>query len=633
MPYKVKDFTPISKSDNIELVNFFSLNGDITNIYLNDQNDKLVKKILLGKVKNKSGRYRIDDIDVINKRFVKRKVEYIKQDNWIQRLAPTRAVLVLSLFFDLNFLKKARVNYAEKKYDYLSLVDSKNDLTDLKVRNEINKGIEKFLKFNIDNYKKLNKNIIKQTTDLNQKKSDFIFEDFPPQVRVLAKAIFDTETELKINRNLLKFNQVIFDKIQLMNELRDSCACEYNSKRANNELLKKKAHLFKFKQTKYIVAKQAKFLAININEIRLKTLKLLFNKNEFKKQLKFELKKFYKSHSVSKQTIQKVSSELSIWQKVIDDIFLDHNKSETIFVFDFIERETNLLKDHLISTIHNGYHKLIFTAEIEYGNKNEFAALKKHYKKKVTPVFNQSFNAINRTTKRLELNFEWFLKSSFKLSSLNIIYSKILKAINMGKKNIVISNFLQLLTVKDLKALMQAIEKVNEYYSEVSFIILHSKLKTLVDLQPNKTIFTIINKEMKNIKISELMQNKYLQIFDEELFASNKIEFVRSSDKLVKTEDRLWNIKVNKKISRGFILINPFQIKTSFIEEKALPVNLKIVKNSRFSDTNIYCGITSKKTRIFFYDQNNKYEKDQKVTIYLQEKAIINIINKENEDE
>ncbi|PPE06704.1 hypothetical protein [Mesoplasma corruscae] len=632
MSYKVKDFAPILKIDSIKKVNFSNISGETTNIYLSESEDKALKKILLGKIKNKSGRFRIDEIDVINKSFVKRKVEFITPDKWVNRFVPIRAILVFSLFFDLNFLKKARINHTDKKYEYLSLVDSKNDVSDLKVRNEVNKAIEKYLKSVADNHKKLNKNLLNQISNINEKKSEAIFEEFPPQIKVIAKAIYDNEFEILFSKKLLKFNQVLFDKINSINDIRDACPCEYNAKRSKNKLLRKKSHLFKFAQTKYIVTKQAKFIAININDIRLKTIKATFQKRELKKQLKFELSKFYKTFNVSKEMSQKVSFEMNNWQKIIEDLFFENSKVENIFILDFVKEETKRLREYVVNKIHNDYHKLIFTVEIEYGNKNEFAALKKHYKKKVKSIFIQSINIINKTTKRLDLNFEWWLKSSFKISSLNIIYAKILKAINMGKKNIIFSDFLHLLTNNDFKTLMKSIEKINEFYPDVSITILHSKLKTLQDLHPKTLIYATIKNEMKRTNVLDLLNEKYQEIFDGELFSSNKLEFTKSNDQLIKIENRLWNIKVSSKIKNGYLLINPFEVETDFIEDKSLPLNIKIIKNSRFNDKNIYCGITTNKARIFFYENKKSYEKDQKLTIYLKNQSVISIINKEEDN-
>ncbi|ATZ18346.1 hypothetical protein [Mesoplasma melaleucae] len=625
MSYKIKNFIPLNSKETIKKIDFESKSGEITNIYLDDEKQKSFKKLILGRQKNKTGRYQVDDKDIINKNFIKRHTEYIKTDTWFERLIPTKWILALSLLSDLQFLRKSRIKYAEKKYDYLSLLDLKNDLSDLKLRRDIDEAINKFLKFLNESHEKKIKNLDESVATLNETMAQKLFEEFSPQVKVLSKAKHDIEKEILFNRMEFKFVQVLYDKIDSLNELRDSCTCEYNTKKSNNKLLRKRKGLFEYKQTKFIVEKQLKFLNIRLNKLRLESIILTFRKRTILSQFKFELDKFYKIYSVSKEVQQDISAELANWKKIIVDKFADQNNSEKIFLFNFIKTETTLLTKFIISNIHN-YHKLILTGEIKYGNKNEFLSLRKHYKKQIVPVVKQAENWMESNFKNLDINFEWFLKGSFKLSSLNMIYVKILKAINLGKKNIFISDFLHLLTSKDYEMLFETIKKINKFYPEIAFIIMHSKTFTINDLGKSKKIYWLKNDELVKTATTEFFEKNLVDICKNELGESNVFAFSKETDNLIDIENRLWNVKSKKFNDSGFIFVNPLQISTEFIENNSVPINVRIIRANKYHDKNMYFGVTRNKTKVYFYSKDKSFERETEVVLYLEERSISAII-------
>lgn len=625
MSYKIKDFIPLNSKETIKKIDFESKAGQITNVYLNDEKQKSFKKLILGRQKNKTGRYQVDNEDIINKNFIKRHTEYIKTDTWFERLIPTKWILAFSLLSDLQFLRRARIKYAEKRYDYLSLLDSKNDLSDLKLRRDIDEAINKFVKFLNESHEKIIKNLDQTLINLNETMSQKMFEEFSPQVRVLSKAKYDIEKEILLKRMEFKFIQVLYDKIDLLNELRDSCTCEYNTKKSNNKLLRKRKGLFEYKQTKFIVEKQLKFLNIRLNKLRIESIILMFRKRTISSQFKFELDKFYKTYSVSKEVQQDISSELASWKKIIADKFADQNKSEKIFLFNFIKSETILLTKFIISNIHN-YHKLILTGEIKYGNKNEFLSLRKHYKKQIVPVVKQAENWMQSNFKNLDINFEWFLKGSFKLSSLNMIYVKILKAINLGKKNIFISDFLHLLTSKDYEMLFETIKKINKFYPDISFIILHSKTFTINDLGKTKKIYWLKNDELIKTSTTEFFEKNLVDVCKNELGESNVFAFTKETENLIDLENRLWNVNTKKFNDSGFIFVNPLQISTEFIENNSVPINVRIIKTNKYHDKNMYFGVTRNKTKVYFYSGDKAFQREAEVVLYLEERSISAII-------
>ncbi|AVN64006.1 hypothetical protein CG006_03445 [Mesoplasma florum] len=625
MSYKIKNFSPSNNKESLKKVDFESKPGQITNVYLEDEKQKSFKRIILGRQKNKTGRYQVDNEDVINKNFIKLRTEYIKTDTWFERLVPTKWILALSLLSDLQFLRNARIKYAEKKYEYLSLLDSKNDLSDLKLRRDIDEAINKFIKFSNESHEKIINNLDDVLSKLNEGMSQKMFNEFSPQVKVLSKALFDIEKEKLLKRMEFKFVQVLYDRIESLNELRDSCTCEFNTKKSNNKLLRKRKNLFEYKQTKFIVEKQLKFLNIRLNKLRLESILLFFRKRTISTQFKFELDKFYKNYSVAKEVQQDISSELNNWKKVIKDKVSDQNLTEKKFLFNFIKTESSLLTKFIISNIHN-YHKLILTGEVKYGNKNEFLSLRKHYKKQIVPVFKQAELWMENNFKNLDINFEWFLKGSFKLTSLNMIYVKILKAINLGKKNIILSDFLHLLTNKDYEMLFDTISKINEFYPEISFIILHSRTFTISDISKNKKIYWSRNNELVKTTNKEFFEKNLIDICKNELGESNVFSYTKESDNLIDVENRLWNVNTKKFNESGFIFINPLEISTEFIENNSVPINVRIIRTNKYHDKNMYFGITKNKTKIYFYSEDKTFERENEAVLYFEEHSISAII-------
>ncbi|ATI74283.1 hypothetical protein [Mesoplasma florum] len=625
MSYKIKNFSPSNNKETLKKVDFESKPGQITNVYLEDEKQKSFKKIMLGRQKNKTGRYQVDNEDVINKNFIKLRTEYIKTDTWFERLVPTKWILALSLLSDLQFLRNARIKYAEKKYEYLSLLDSKNDLSDLKLRRDIDEAINKFIKFSNESHEKIINNLDDVLSKLNEGMSQKMFNEFSPQVKVLSKALFDIEKEKLLKRMEFKFVQVLYDRVESLNELRDSCTCEFNTKKSNNKLLRKRKNLFEYKQTKFIVEKQLKFLNIRLNKLRLESILLFFRKRTISTQFKFELDKFYKTYSVAKEVQQEISSELNNWKKVIKDKVSDQNLTEKKFLFNFIKTESSLLTKFIISNIHN-YHKLILTGEVKYGNKNEFLSLRKHYKKQIVPVFKQAELWMENNFKNLDINFEWFLKGSFKLTSLNMIYVKILKAINLGKKNIILSDFLHLLTNKDYEMLFDTISKINEFYPEISFIILHSRTFTISDISKNKKIYWSRNNELVKTTNKEFFEKNLIDICKNELGESNVFSYTKESDNLIDVENRLWNVNTKKFNESGFIFINPLEISTEFIENNSVPINVRIIRTNKYHDKNMYFGITKNKTKIYFYSEDKTFERENEAVLYFEEHSISAII-------
>ncbi|SYV96587.1 Uncharacterised protein, partial [Mycoplasma putrefaciens] len=91
MSYRFSELTFLSKDPKIEKINFTADDGEIINVVIQEpEKFNFFKRVLLGKEKNKTGRYQIDDIDIVSKQFVKNNVEYIKNNNLFKRLIPAK---------------------------------------------------------------------------------------------------------------------------------------------------------------------------------------------------------------------------------------------------------------------------------------------------------------------------------------------------------------------------------------------------------------------------------------------------------------------------------------------------------------------------------------------------------------
>ncbi|AGJ90499.1 hypothetical protein [Mycoplasma putrefaciens] len=627
MSYRFSELTFLSKDPKIEKINFTADDGEIINVVIQEpEKFNFFKRVLLGKEKNKTGRYQIDDIDIVSKQFVKNNVEYIKNNNLFKRLIPAKWVLALSLLFDSRFLRKAMVKYNEEKYNYFSFVASKNEINDQKVRKNIDKVMSQFITNSTTTEQKVLNDYLRNLLKYNQKKPIEIFNDLPPQIKVLSRMIENLKVTIRINQLMLMFQQIMWDNIYTFDELRDSCSCEYNVKRSSNKELKKDWKKFNYSQTKYVVAKQLKIIGSKITELRLAIYKDNKKLKQLQKQINFEFKKYFKQNNISKPLFSKTDYAYKNWQKTVEDQLTDIELKQKEDMLGLLRQECKLVGKQIAYFIHK-YHEQIISGNTKYNNKNEYLVLKKYYKSQIKNVFQQATEWMSENVEKYNMKFQWFIKSSFQVSPLNLIYIKILKAINLSKKNIVFSNFTQLLTQKDFDKLINTIKRIQEFNPSLTFIFLNDSLRYVQDL--SKLIYTVNNNNLELLSAEKIFD---LGLDYDYQINFNNLKYQKTELGQIEVENKNWNIQANYLKKTGTIFLNPFRISLNFSNSNDLPIILKLVKSNKFNDKNIYCGVTEYKTKIFFYNQASQLKISNKLVIYLNKESISKIVSEEVKD-
>ncbi|SYV96586.1 Uncharacterised protein, partial [Mycoplasma putrefaciens] len=116
----------------------------------------------------------------------------------------------MSLLFDSRFLRKAMVKYNEEKYNYFSFVASKNEINDQKVRKNIDKVMSQFITNSTTTEQKVLNDYLRNLLKYNQKKPIEIFNDLPPQIKVLSRMIENLKVTIRINQLMLMFQQIMW---------------------------------------------------------------------------------------------------------------------------------------------------------------------------------------------------------------------------------------------------------------------------------------------------------------------------------------------------------------------------------------------------------------------------------------
>ncbi|WP_031542272.1 hypothetical protein [Mesoplasma photuris] len=625
MTYKIDKIVFKSEDSPILGINIETIDGKTANVVIDSKEKmKFFKKVLKGKEKFDSGRYQINNLDVVNKRYAKRSVEFIGTDTFFERLIPSKIILVASLLFDAKFLRKARLRTIDKKYDYLSILDSKNDLTDQKLRVKIDSSINNFIDETTNPEKKILKQLKLELNTYWDRKIPQIFKDLSPQIQVLTREKSRLYEEIKINETALIFNQLLWDNVSLFNDLRNTCTCEYNAAKSSNKYLRKFSKKFSYIQTKYMVEKRLKFISFYINELRFKILKAKWKFKQVDKQLKKEFKTFYSKYDITKELQSNIEKEYLNAQRFTRDKRNDFTKEQKE-LFKIINERGEEVASKISFLIHE-YHKKLLTGNVNYSDIEEYDKIKKQYKKDIHSTFTQAIEWTGKNLEQLDMKFDWFLKNGFKISSLNMIYIKILKAINMNKTNIVFWNMLNLLTSKDLEHLNNAIKKINTVYPNISFMMLHDNFKTISKI--NKEVYAIDAKNvLRSIAPKTLIEQPHINIQSLFNLTSNTINFKIVNDRL-EVNNRFWNANIEPQKTEGKFLLNPFEIETTSdnVKKDELPI-IGFIKNSNaYADKRMRRIITEKGEEIYFYSLDRNLTENKRIFIYVNTKTISKII-------
>ncbi|ATZ16966.1 hypothetical protein ELUMI_v1c02410 [Williamsoniiplasma luminosum] len=621
MSYRLDNLKFIDKKNILENVNFEVNDSEFVTIFSrNKKQKKFIKHTLKGETRILSGRFQINNTDLVGAKFVKNKVNFISPDTWFERLVPPRTTLNLSRLFDNHFLRGARTHKNDKKFDYLSFVNSRNDVTEMHLRREIDQTISFFLSKVKHINKTLHKAFIAKIEELNQKQNEKNFSKFYAQIKMLILGYFNLMLSWELDNLSLTFYQVVWDQIYGFKDLRHSCPCEYNVRKSANKELKKVIYKFKYEQPNYMVQKQLRIIAIRLLELRVRLIKNHKIIKATKKQIDIEIKKFFIDNKIEKEEQFVTQKYLENWTKTIQDLLEDFKISQKKVLFESIRNDGALSEKQIIHLTHE-YHTKVLARTNKIGNKNEFKILKRHYKKQIEGIYKQATTWTQENLKKLNIKFDWYLKSGFKISSINIIYLKILKAINMNKKNIVFYNVINLLTKNDAKLLMNTIEVIKKEHPNLCFVNLTDDFVSILDF--DQPIYSIDDKNRLTKMMPEKIYNNGVLHSAKPFININLISYKKVKDG-IEFEERFWPVKSTAFDESGKININPFMIKLEEQKGVAGQLILEVLTkaSSKFLNRKIWVGVTNSGTKITFYS-DKIIEPNKKILIYIQPTAII----------
>lgn len=626
MSYKLEDLTFTNKKPDVKLVNFVAQSQELTNLYLPTKKDRhFIANVLKGKEKIAHGRFRIDGNELVGGRFVKSKVAFIKTDKWIERLIPPRAILTSSQLFDIKFIRQARLKKNDKKYNYLSFADSRNDLSDMDLRHELDKVISAFLDELTEIEKSLVRNFQIKIKDFNHQQTEKIFGNYYTQIQVLVHEYASLSLKIIVNNLLLTFFQALWDQVYSFKDLRNSCPCEYNVEKSSNKSLNKIRYKFTYRQPYFMVEKRLKTINIRIADLRFLLFKEKHLAKQIRKQIVFELRKFDFQHNVPKTTQTHIRTQTENWEKIINDITATFEKSQQEFFYMTLPEEGSLVRRRLIFLTHK-YHKKVLSNSNRMGDPKEFKLLKKHHRQEIKGIYQQAVIQTKDNLERLNIKFDWYLKSGFKLSSLNIIYIKILRAINLKKNNIVFQDVFNLLTKNDYRSLMNTIKRIHVVYPDLTLINLTGSFNSITNW--NSDVYGIDGKQgLRIIPAIDIVKLNTKKIAESLPNTWNTFNYLKTEGG-VTIGNTLWQLPKLKPTPTNKIFVNPFLVRIEPPMEVAkatmLPMIIKVKNQTRFLDQHMILGVTKRGVKLIFYSPKI-LENNKELVIFIENKAIINI--------
>lgn len=240
MSYKITNAKFLNQKILVKNFDFSTEKNTITQVHFqNNHQKKLFTRILKGKEQIGEGRFLVDGLDLVNPKFVKNHATFIHTDKYIERFIPAKIILVLSSLFNPKFVRDARIKHLRTKYDYLSFLSSKLNLTDAQLKGKLDKAISDF----INNETKIEERVLgefeQQMHKFNQQQSNEIFSKLNSVVKVVARSYYKEKIKLVTYNLTLTFFQALYDDVYKFNSLRNSCTCEYNAKKSSNKEVRK----------------------------------------------------------------------------------------------------------------------------------------------------------------------------------------------------------------------------------------------------------------------------------------------------------------------------------------------------------------------------------------------------------
>ncbi|AUB32143.1 hypothetical protein [Spiroplasma floricola] len=573
------------------------------------------KNILQGKYLVKNGLFKIDGYDKVNKQWTKRKVAVIKA-NTLFRKWPEKFWLYTSLLLNKNFYSQAKINYINKKYSYLSFSTSKNNKTDLEMRDKIETMISKFINNSIEIEEQWVSEFLNQIVKFNNTNLQKSYGDMEEHIRIIIKDYYYLVEKTQNLEFIQTFLQTLFDKVYTFMELSSLCTCEYVTKKSKDKQKRKLAKELNFHQINFVTRKQLKILDLQVNNIKAKISKNNFIIKGLKKQIVFELNKA----EIIKKRIRNLD-ELFTWRKASYDQRFEFKKKQEKMFFEGLSDEATTLRGKIVEVMHK-YHKRVLNDNCEKGEIDEFKVHKDRLKREISSVYKQSTLFIDETAKQLGFEFNLL---SFKLSKMEEIWFQLLTAIYLKKYNLIFYNVLAKLNHTEKQNLLSVIDNLFNLDSHFSIVFIEDNINDIA--QFNKNIYLINEQELVENSLDEILK-KYYSTYGGDFFAKNNRFSYKYDGKKLETMNETTKTQSDIFDQVGKLVINPMKVYTNKKENKNYIIELvgTIIENNKFADPNMYEALIKETNlKIYFYS-TQKFEIEEKVKLYIGEDSILKIM-------
>ncbi|QGS52423.1 hypothetical protein [Spiroplasma tabanidicola] len=600
----------------------FDLNdGEIINVISSEKNLlKNFKNILQGKHLVKSGYFKVDGYDKVNKNWTSKKVALIKPGVKLLRKWPEKLWLYYSLLLNKNFYSQAKINFINSKYTYLSFATSKNNKTDLEMRDKVEEMVEKFIKNSIEIEEQWLKEFLDHIIDFNDTKIDNDNNEIPDHIKIIIKDYYFLK-ETNSNLELLQtFLQSLWDKVYSFIDLNSLCNCEYNAKNNKDKSIKKKAKELSFKQQNFVIRKQLKIIDLKISTIKRKLTKNRFIIKSLENQIKFEITKL-ENFFIKK--IRTVDGLFNWRQLAIDQRFEFRKKQEKMF-FEALLDESTMIRGKIVEVMHK-YHKYVLENKIEDGNKKEFNKSKQEYKDAIKKISVQANEWIDLTAKDLKMNFS-IKNNLFKFSSINNVYFQLLEAIYNKKYNIVFYNVFQKLSREESDQLVEVVQNLKKVNKKFCVVFLENSLENIYKLKDR--VYLVQESKIEETNFSKILKEKWNTYGSAFFHNKNRLAYTYDGKnlKIAKEKFKLKeeNLKLNEK---GQLLVDPLKIFSTKKDSQGDCIEFSGIVNltDSFKDKNVYEFNSKHGIKLFFYSPN-KYEGKEKIKVYLTKDSILKFI-------
>ncbi|QBQ08186.1 hypothetical protein SGLAD_v1c09870 [Spiroplasma gladiatoris] len=619
MSFKIKNAVFLNKKVLPQDVTFELNQGEVINVISNEKILlKNFKNILQGKYLVKSGVFKVDTFDKVNKNWTSKKVALIKPGSKLVRKWPEKLWLYISLLFNNNFYSKAKINLINSKYTYLSYSTSKNNQTDLNMRNKVEEMVKKFIRNSVEIEEQWLKEFLEHIIEFNDKNLEKENNKIPDHVKIILKDYYYL-MENNANLELLQtFLQSLWDKVYSFIDLNSLCNCEYNAKNNKDKSVKKKAKELSFIQQNYVIRKQLKIIDVKISNIKRKLTKNRFILKSLEKQIKFELSKLEEKSFKKFLTID----SLFKWRQLaLDQRFEFKRKQEKMF-FSALLDESITIRGKIVEIMHK-YHQYVLENKIVDGDKKEFNQQKLLQKQAIKKITTQANEWITSTVEELEMSFSLF-NNFFKFSSINNIYFQLLEAIYYKKYNIIFYNVFQKLSSDDSDQLVKVVENLKKINKKFCVVFLENSLENIYKLK--ERLYIVGESKIEESNFSKLLKQKWNTYGS--TFFHNKNRLAYSYDgkylKIASQKLKITDKSINEK---GQLLIDPLNI---FLKKKeSIGEHIEFVGKAKptdqFKDKNIYEFVSKQGIKLYFYSTKT-FSSKEKIKVYLSQYSILKFI-------